>query len=150
MSDAEQPAPIAERLARLADDIKQVLGDRVHVEHEPDLFSGAWTLEPVNKRSLAVTWLDFGWDLQVETLGGPGGRWELSRTTEDADFLEDLVRSVVAGRATEVRVANRSRVTVTLSDGRRATETGYDGLAGCLPIPLWPRWGHKVRYEPYG
>lgn len=65
------------------------------------------------------------------------------------DFIEDIVRSVIAGRVAEVRVANRSRVTVTLANGTLAVETGADGLSGCLPIPFWPRWGKRIEYAAY-
>lgn len=144
-----RPDPIAQRLVELATELQGVVGEAAEVFHRPDLFAGAWDLTPHKPGALPVTWLDYGTELQVETMGGPGGRWELDRSMDDVAFLGDLVRSVIAGRVTEVRVANRSRVTVTLHDGSRVTETGYDGLPGCLPLPFWPRWGRRIQYEPY-
>jgi hypothetical protein len=86
--------------------------------------------------------------LQVEA-GHWGGQWELDRDEAAVDFMEDLVRSVVAGRVVEVFGPGRSRVEVTLSDGSRAVETGGDGLRGLLPSPGWKSRGHRIRYAPY-
>jgi hypothetical protein len=107
------------------------------------------TLVPRNERALAVTWFDTGDELQVETLGGEGGRWELPRDDANAAFVEDIVRAVVAGRVTEVVGEKRSAVTVTFADGMTDTETGYGFNSGCLPMFGWKRRGRVVRYEPY-
>ena len=92
--------------------------------------------------------VDFGDEIVVE-VGQFGGRWEIGAEEEDLAFLEDLVRSVIAGRVSEVFAVGRSRVVVTLAEGTQAVETGYDGPAGCLPLPLWPRWSRKIQYLPY-
>ena len=68
---------------------------------------------------------------------------------EGLAFLEDVARSVIAGRVREVMARGRSRVAVTLADGSAETETGYEGLAGCLPLPLWRRWSRAVQYAAY-
>ena len=65
---------------------------------------------------------------------------------KDVNFLTDVVRSVIAGRISEVLGPNRSRVEVTLSDGTTAVETGYSSL---LLNPGWRRRGQKVQYAPY-
>jgi hypothetical protein len=96
----------------------------------------------------SVSWVDFGGEIVVQ-VGEFGGRWEIGGDDEDLAFLEDIVRSVIAGRVSEVFAVARSRVVVTLADGSREAETGYDGLAGCLPLPLWPRWSRTVQYLPY-
>ncbi|MFY1632834.1 hypothetical protein ACN27F_06010 [Solwaraspora sp. WMMB335] len=95
-----------------------------------------------------VSWADFG-DQIVVQVGDVGGRWEIGGGEEDLAFLEDIVRSVVAGRVVEVFGKSRSRVVVILADGTRETETGYEGPAGCLPMPLWPKWSRRVEYVPY-
>jgi hypothetical protein len=56
---------------------------------------------------------------------------------------------VIAGRVVEVIGPSRSRVTVTLADGRTDTTSGATELSGCLPMPFWTKWGRKVRYTPY-
>lgn len=96
----------------------------------------------------SVGWADFGSEIVVQ-VGEFGGRWVIGGDDEDLAFLEDIVRSVIAGRVSEVFAVARSRVVVTLADGSREAETGYDGLAGCLPLPLWPRWSRKIQYLPY-
>ncbi len=140
---------IVRRLKSLADDLERDLGNEVRVERQR-IFSGGVTLTPTRDDALAVSWIDLGTELQVQTASGFGGRFELSRTERDVDFIEAIVRSVVAGRVVEVFAPRRSRVTITLADGTTEVETGYDGLTGCLPLPMWPRWGRTVRYSPYG
>lgn len=105
-------------------------------------------LAPRNERSVGVVWFDTGDELQVETLGDRGGRWELDRTEADAEFLEGVVRAAVAGRVTEVFGPKRSAVTVTFEDGTTDTEVGY-GPGAWLPSPGWRRRGRRVQYEPY-
>ncbi len=77
-----------------------------------------------------------------------GRRWELGTTQQDLDMLEGIVRSVVAGRVEEVHAPGRSHVTVTLADGSRSSETGYES---CLPLPLpfWRRWSRRTIYSAY-
>lgn len=107
-------------------------------------------MTPRKEGALALYWFDTGEELQVETGGGLGGRWELGRSEEDAAYLEDIVRSVIAGQVVEVSgPGDRSRVTVTLSDGTKDAETGYVGLSGCLPRPGWKRLGRHIRYQPW-
>lgn len=107
-------------------------------------------LAPHNQRAVGVLWFDTGDELQVETLGDRGGRWELERQEADVAFVEEVVRAVVEGRISEVFGPNRSTVTVTLSDGSKDRHTVYGpGLRGLLPRPGWRRRGHTVRYEPY-
>jgi hypothetical protein len=115
-----------------------------------DEVSGGMSVDVVPYRvgARSVSWVDFGDEIIVQ-VGEFGGRWELGGDEADLAFLEDLVRSVVAGRVVEVFGVRRSRVVVVLADGARQTETGYDGPAGCLPMPLWPRWSRKVQYLPY-
>ncbi len=106
------------------------------------------TVVPSRAGARSVSWADFGEEIVVQ-VGQFGGRWELGGDQEDLSFLEEVVRSVVAGRVSEVLSVRRSRVVVILADGTGAVETGYNGARGCLPLPLWPRWSRKVRYLPY-
>ncbi|BCJ50639.1 hypothetical protein Asp14428_21140 [Actinoplanes sp. NBRC 14428] len=99
---------------------------------------------PRRAGALPIVWSELGDGIVLEA-GTLGGRWE----SVDLAFLRDVVGSVVAGRVTEVFAYRRSRVTVTMPDGSAESETGYDGLAACLPIPLWPRWSRTTRYLPY-
>lgn len=96
----------------------------------------------------SIEWIDFTDEIIVQ-VGEIGGRWELEADAEDLAFLDDLVTSVVAGRVWEVFAYRRSRVTVRLRDGSAVTETGYDGLGACLPLPWWPRWSRRTRYSSY-
>jgi hypothetical protein len=106
------------------------------------------TVSPRRPGARSVGWIDFGEQIIVQ-VGEFGGRWELAADEDDLAFLQHLTASVVAGRVSEVFGLRRSRVVVTLADGGRGTETGYDGLTGCLPLPLWPRWSRTVQYLPY-
>lgn len=94
-----------------------------------------------------VSWIDFGVDLGL--YAGTRGWWELDRDLDAVAFIEDVVRSIIAGRVYEVLGPARSRLVVTLPDGSHAHDTGYDAPLGLLPLPLWPRWGGRVRYTPY-
>ncbi len=77
------------------------------------------------------------------------GRWEPGRTAQAMDVLEDVVRSVVAGRVSEVVAGDRSRGEVTLADGSVAAETVSTGLRSLLPKPFGRRWVQRIEYSPY-
>ena len=89
-----------------------------------------------------------GQAFQLEA-GNEGGRWEVERSSEQLAFLEELARSVVAGRVVETLGPGRSRVEVTLADGTTEIETGYSAPRGCLPVPGWVRRGRRVEYTPW-
>jgi hypothetical protein len=96
-------------------------------------------LHPASAGAMPVSWIDFGAELGL--YAGTRGWWELDRDLDAVAFIEDVVRSIVAGRVYEVPGLARSRVVVTLPDGSRARDTGYDA-------PLWPSWGERVNYAP--
>jgi hypothetical protein len=68
---------------------------------------------------------------------------------EAVDSLEDLVRSVVAGRVEQVLAPGRSQIVVRRSDRSLDRYTNYDAPVGCLPLPGWPRWSRRLSYGPY-
>ncbi|MGW1341881.1 hypothetical protein ACWCOV_12605 [Kribbella sp. NPDC002412] len=150
------PDPISTRLGSFLDDLRSELGDAASIAVEDRDGRRAVDLLPRRERALAVSWTDFylagdgspGDALQVEA-GHQGGRWELGRDEDAALLLIDLVRSVIAGRVSEVFGPARSRVEVTLSDGTRKVEIGARAPVGCLPIPGWMRLGRRVNYAPY-
>jgi hypothetical protein len=127
VSEMDPSDEIAERLATLADDLEQQLGESATVQRaDPrrgDIRPGQTTIMPRRADALSVTWLDFGNDMQVEA-GHHGGRWELSRDAAAVGFIEHVVRSVVAGRVVEVFGPRRSRVEVTFEDGTVVAGTG--------------------------
>lgn len=138
------------RLGVLANRLEDSLGPAVTVERDDSTVPGCLVrVTPTRDDALGLVWMDLWGEVILETAGGPGGRWELSRSDEDLDLLEDIIESVVAGRVIEVFGPARSRVTVTLSGGRRLSERGARALEGCVPMPFWTKWGRKVRYSPY-
>jgi hypothetical protein len=147
-TNPEGLTPGVERSRGLAAGLVVELSDAARVLI--DEVSGGMSVDVVPYRvgARSVSWVDFGDEIIVQ-VGEFGGRWELGGNEVDLAFLEDLVRSVVAGRVVEVFGVRRSRVVMVLADGTKETETGYDGPAGCLPMPLWPRWSRKVQYLPY-
>ncbi len=147
MGDRDSDA-IAVRLSALADDLERTLGASAVVERQQRGGQDVAVM-PLRPGAVGVSWFDTGDELQVETGNGLGGRWELGRDEADAAFLEDIVRSVVAGRVVEVSAGDRSKVEVTLADGTVATETGGVGLRSLLPKPGWKRSGERVEYAPY-
>ncbi|MFI7523943.1 hypothetical protein [Micromonospora globbae] len=106
------------------------------------------TITPTNPHARAFGWADFGDEIVLQ-VGEYGGRWKLRPVPEDLAFLDDVARSVVAGRVREVLARKRSLIEVVMPDGSVETETGYEGLAGCLPLPAWRRRSRSVRYAPY-
>ncbi|HEU0102228.1 MAG TPA: hypothetical protein VFR07_07900 [Mycobacteriales bacterium] len=143
----DQSDAVRQRLESLASEMQRELAGVADIErYEPH-----WVeLQPRNERAIGVVWFDTGDELQIQTLGGgSGGRWELGRDENDAAFVEDAVRAVVAGRVLEVFGKKRSAVTLTLVDGSTATETGYGVGSGCVPSFGWRRRGRSVQYEPY-
>lgn len=153
--DNRQGDAVRQRLEALATEMRARFGGAVTVRRmggHPDDGDGLDVgMRPSTEGALALSWFDTGEYLQVETGGGPAGRWEMERTDEDAAYLEDIVRSVVAGRVVEVLgSANRSHITVTLSDGTEEVSTGYAPGPGCLPWPGWKRKGRRVQYQAWG
>lgn len=139
---SEEPSlPLARRLA--AD-----LADAAETEISRPGTGLTVRVTPHRTGARPIDWTDFGDEIIVQ-VGDIGGRWELGPAPDDLAFLQDLVMSVVAGRVSEVFAYRRSRVRVTLGDGSVVTETGYDGLTACLPLPLWPRWSRTTCYLPY-
>lgn len=138
------------RLARLAAQIEEALGDSVNVERSnPIERTSLVKITPARDDALGVGWFEGLEQVIAWTDGGLGGRWELSTTEADLDLLEAIIQSVIAGRVSEVLGPGRSRVKVTLSDGRTLSETGHSAPGGCVPLPFWTKWGRKVRYAPY-
>ncbi|WP_344174498.1 hypothetical protein [Pilimelia columellifera] len=141
----DQPPPVSLLFAQhLAEDLSGIAEVVITYEHG----GLAVGVSPDRPGARAFHWIDFGDEIIVE-VGSVGGRWELAGSEEDLELLRSLVWSVIAGGVTEVFSFQRSRVTVTLPDGTRETETGYEGPGGCLPLPLWPRWSRTVKYLPY-
>lgn len=135
----------------LANDLALELADAAEVKRESHdgLRGHCVTISPRRGDALGIWWADLDAEVILETTGGSGGRWELDRSLADFEFLESIVRSVVAGRVSGVGVPGRSRVTVILDDGTSLTSGRAEAPVGCLPLPFWTRWGHKVRYAPY-
>lgn len=104
---------------------------------------------PTSSAATRTGWDDMGDQLQVYAGNGDGGRWELDRTGEDVNFVEEVVLGVVEGRVAETFGPGRSRVEVLLSSGETAIETGATAPAGCLPLPGWVRRGRRVQYKAY-
>ncbi|MEU9824991.1 hypothetical protein [Micromonospora chersina] len=117
---------------------------------EVDSIEGGISVDvtPRNPNARAFGWTDFSEEL-ILGVGDYGGRWELEAGPEDVALLEDIARSVVAGRVREVSAPGRSAVSVTLADGSVETEIGGEAPAGCLPLPFWRRWSRSVQYAPY-
>lgn len=142
---------VRERLDVFRRDLTRELGDHAVVCLREFPGGRVVDIEPHRQESRSVTWLEFaeeGTGSLVLQLGDLGGRWELDVTHEDVQFLEDMVRSVVAGRASETFGPGRSTVCVTLADGEVVGSTG-GGLLAMLPVPGWYRRGRTVSYAPY-
>ncbi|MBC7597300.1 MAG: hypothetical protein H7288_25835 [Kineosporiaceae bacterium] len=141
--------PVGARLVALVNALTSELGTRasVSVQEEPNTPRQVDVI-PRTDSALPVGWIELGSELILQA-GHHGGRWELKRELEQMDFLEDVVRSVIDGRVTEVFAPGRSRVEVTLRDGSVVAEAGYATLRGCLPLPGWVRRGRRVHYAPY-
>lgn len=146
MSDQELD-PTAVRLDAFATGLRTRLVGVASLTDEP-LGRRSWLLTPNRQDAVGVAWNDWGDALQVQIMGGHGGRWELGREIADLDFLFGVVEAVVEGRVTEVFGRKRSQVSVTLADGTIARETGY-GPGGCMPQLRWRRGGLTKRYSAY-
>lgn len=146
------PNPVSGALTALEVRLREDLAGAATVDRG-EIAGGlsTWRVQPVNPRSLPVQWIAMVDELLLFAGGrGRGGDWQLDATPEDVDFIEAVVRAVAAGRVTETSAFARSRVDVTLDDGRVVGETGYEGcLSGLLPLPGWKQWGTATRYEPY-
>ena len=147
------PNPVLGELTALEARLRRDFAGRAAVERD-EIAGGlaTWRVKPVNPRSLPVQWIAMVDELLLFAGGlSRGGDWQLDATPEDVEFIEAVVRAVAAGQVIETSAFARSRVDVSLADGRVAHETGYEGcLSGFLPLPGWQRWGTVTRYEPYG
>lgn len=109
----------------------------------------AVSITPFRHDALAVYWMEVDYDELIVQAGHNGGRWELDFTHGDAGFIEDVTRSVIAGRVVETFGWRRSRVEITLTDGQITRETGGKGFLSLIPLPGWPRLGRRTHYGPY-
>lgn len=109
---------------------------------------GVCEIVPRNPRARPISLTAEQW-LIVE-VGGPGGRLELDYAPEHVERAKRIIEAAVAGRVTERSAFGRSRVTLTMEDGERVSETGYSGCATLLvPLPGWTRWSELKTFEPY-
>jgi hypothetical protein len=138
---------VSRRLLALADALEGELGPAVRVERDPS--EGAVMLHPTRPDAMPVGWDDFEGQAVHLWLGPSGCWWEVGRSMEAVDSLEDLVRSVVAGRVEEILAPGRSQIVVRLSDGSFDRYTNHDAPVGCLPLPRWPHWSRRLHYAPY-
>ncbi|MEU4793250.1 hypothetical protein ACFWRG_26395 [Micromonospora tulbaghiae] len=132
----------------LATRLAHELADAAEVKIENPKWGLSVTITPTNPNARAFGWADFGDEIVLQ-VGEYGGRWELCPAPEDLAFLDDMARSVVAGRVREVLARKRSLIEVVMPDGSVETHTGYEGPAGCLPLPAWRRRSRSVQYAPY-
>jgi hypothetical protein len=140
----DRQPPTLEFARRLARELQGVA--TVEIE---DIEGGrSVSVTPTNPNACAFVWADFSDGLVIQ-VGEYGGRWELEAAPEDVALLEDIARSVIAGRVREVRAPVRSAVSVRLADGSLDTEIGSDAPVGCLPLPFWRRWSRSIQYAPY-
>lgn len=114
---------------------------------EVDNIEGGITVgvTPRNPDARAFGWTDFP-DEIILGIGDHGARWDLGAGPEDVALLQDIARSVIAGRVREVFAPGRSAVSVTLVDGSIETEIGGKAPIGCLPLPFWRRWSRSVHF----
>jgi hypothetical protein len=106
------------------------------------------SIEPHNPLSRSLDVL--GEQALIVQLGDIGGRWELGYRDADLRLARELISAVVDGRVQERSAWGRESVTVTLEDGSKVTETGYDGcLPSLVPLPGWRRWGRTTVFQRY-
>ncbi|WP_431681591.1 hypothetical protein [Kitasatospora sp. KL5] len=104
-------------------------------------------VEPRRRDALGFWWSHCGGIVLGVDVRGVS--WELQPTAEDLDFLAEVVRSVAAGRVRAVLAPGRAEVTVFLADGTCERRSSGQAPVGCLPLPLWPRWGRRLEYAAY-
>jgi|GEM_PF-1784120 len=134
----------------LVDHTRDLVGTAASVEVESlcDGRMGACEILPRNPRARAISVTAEQW-LIVE-VGDPGGRFELDYSPQNVERAKRIIEAAVAGRVTERSAFGRSRVTLTMEDRERVSETGYSGCAALLvPLPGWTRWGELKTFEPY-
>lgn len=139
----------SERLAALADELVRDLGQaaQVHVSSDAAVGVVSVSVQPASETAGSLSWEEFGPEvvLSVES----GGRWELQVDEPgDLDLLADVVEAVVAGRANEIRAPGRTSVSVVLADGHTVRTSVADMPVGCVPLPLWRRWGTRTDFTP--
>ncbi|MFG1776683.1 hypothetical protein ACGFIG_09680 [Micromonospora sp. NPDC049048] len=141
----DQPSATTLRIAR---QLAQELAAVATVEIDDCKGGISVSVTPRNPRARAFGWAEFS-DQLILQVGDYGGRWELGAGPEDVALLEDITRSVIAGRVREVFAPGRSAISVLLADGAVETEIGVEAPAGCLPLPFWRRWSRSIQYAPY-
>ena len=151
MSSNDASVSVTDRLLALEASLRLRLADRADVDRSQlNDHIAVITLLPHRHTALTVEWLDIaGNQLQINA-GYIGGVWELDREHSDVDFLESIIEAVIAGRVVETFGHRRSRVEVTLADGRVEQETGTSGcLNALIPRLGWTHRGRQVTYDAY-
>lgn len=151
MEIASTADEVARRLVDLETRLRDELGSCAQVKRSSlsDGRISMVSMAPESPGALGVNWMEMQGEL-ILTAGHEGGRWELDWSQSAVEFVEEVVWSVVEGRAREVFAPMRSHVQVTLADGRVVATGGYDGCFTMVtPIPGWRRFGRKVQYSRY-
>jgi hypothetical protein len=141
---------VARLLRQLADDLERRLGEAAFVKRvsREDVAVSSVDVVPRLATACPVSWVELG-STELNLQVSHGGRWELDRSVDDVRFIERVVEAVLDGKVVEVFRPGRSRVVVTLEDGSERHSSVGEAPLGCLPVPLWRRWGRKVHYSPY-
>jgi hypothetical protein len=151
MSDQEARA----RLRSLLNRLKHELGALVEiVERDVEIKDAGvddwWQVfvTPSRPHALGFSWIFPPGDI-IFQLDVGGLVWELRRTSQDLDFIENVIQALIAGRVYSVQAPGRVRVVVTMPDGSRVKQRFYDSSSGCLPLPFWTRWAERTQHVPY-
>ena len=155
MRRQQQPEPPAanpeEVIAALVTELQRTLGDAITVEHDDSFGHARHVVMRANgTHGCPISIIYYYGEAIIELGPSFNGRWELEPNVVDMDFLDQLVRGVVFGGATEVTAPGRGRVLVELPDGTNVRSTSVLAGRGCLPLPGWPRWGRRRQYSAYG
>jgi hypothetical protein len=138
---------VALRLSALRDRMRSAYGDGIRVvTHQlggPGIVRT--DIAPARPEALGITWTEMG-DREVIIEAGRGGRWELPRETQTAEFLERLADAAAHGRATEVYGRTGVRFTAEFAVGKMA-RSGVSG-AGVPRQSVWRR-AERRHYAPW-
>lgn len=137
-SDVPTGDEIASRLSALKERLSRECAGAVSITRDELGGRGivSTRVEPTKPGALGITWTEMG-SHEVIVEAGVGGRWELPRDIEAAEFLERLVAAVADGRATQVFGRMGVRFSADLANGERA-RSGVSG-AGVPRRSIWQR-----------
>ena len=148
VESAEKIGQHRQFILELAERVHAWYGELVLLNVEEIDQGSLLTIEPKRLGSASVWVVAAEWiDLQI---GDTNCRFTFCYTDDNITLVQEILRGVAAGEATEIRGPGRSLITVMIDGNTVQTYPGTESLfLALLPVPGWRSWGTRTVFPAY-